>query len=641
MKATAQFENPEQQFDHLVDTFDTHFLADIADEISGFVYQMRDDKYNSIKQIVDERLNPLRELFQSNDPKQDRKMRTISFIEKAHPNDLMQAIQKIVSLDHLFDEHKRFVETMASRAHGKGYLKYHLDPQLKSFIQSGINATANKARTALEEYAHAIKDFADLLHKIKDSVGEKTFLRMGASILGGLAGGIFGSVIAREITSSLLSDEDKIIHFSNQILHKWESFAEAFDELIKSFEYSYLHMVATLFGGALLQFDQELRKANLYMDQLSMVDYNFTVSFNETQLQKIKTWAEKSAQEIEKHMKGRNIEEALLASNRFYQAVQSNPLLKEVPISEQFDLIYLANLYKYAVLVMKASEIKMKDELEFLSLVKEIYTQMPYMVHDDDLKAIGAPLHTELILEWIHVSLKHNRDNDLYALLDYGLAMLDRSAHTGFYNGEQGYEHAATDLETILYTLAHFLKETQKSEHAFVQRFTDLKFFPRISSFKELKRRYAVYSHDSFLKFTTKIIRLATTFSILRPVLRKKLGVAVSVVVLILLVGYVGYSQHEKIQSWLIPAKQSVAAEAPVLSLQDQVIDYLIVTTHQANIRVQPSLDAKAVSVVDHLDRLEYSNEQQEDVEGRLWYKISLPNGQFGWISSKTVEWDN
>ncbi|RJE86254.1 hypothetical protein D3P07_19470 [Paenibacillus sp. 1011MAR3C5] len=636
MNAAVQFEKPNEQFQAMLDTFTDRLPAEVAEELTAFVYHMRDEKYNHIKQIVDERLNPLNELFQRNDPKMDRKMRTILFIEKTNPNDMMQAIQKMVSLDPLFDGHKQFIETMASRNHGARYTRYQLDPQLKSFIQSGIHATANTAVTALKEYAHAIKAFADLLHKMKDSVGEKAFLRMGASILGGLAGGIFGSVIAREITSSLLSDEDKMIQLSNQILKKWELFAEAFDELIKSYEYSYLHITATLFGGTVLQFDRDLRKANLYMDQLSMGDYNFTVRFTEAQLLKIREWAGKSAQEIEKHMKDRKLEKALEVSEQWYQAVQHSSLLREVPFNEQFDLIYMANMYKYAVLATRALEIKGKDELEFLNLVQEIYKQMSYMVHDDDLKKIGAPQQTEIILAWTSISLKHGRAADLNVGLDYGLSMLDRSYDTGFYSGEQGYEDTAIDLETVLYMLTHFLQETYKSEHALVQKFTDLKYFPRQSALKELRSRYAVYSPDQFYKFTSKVIRLTTALSFLKPVLIRKWRVAA--VLLVLLIGFLGYSQHDKIQSWL--AKPAAVEITPVPESVEQQNDYLIVTTNQANIRVQPSLDAKAVSVVNHQDRLVYSNEQMEDEDGRLWYKVILKDGQAGWISSKTVQWD-
>lgn len=639
---TAQFSNPKEQFNQLLAAFNNHFPAHVADEITAFVYKMRDDKYDVIQQIVDNRFNRIKELTQKNDPKLDRKMRVILFIEKTNPNDLAKDIRSVISLDSFFDEYERFIETLASRDHGKVFLKYQLDPQLKQFIQSGIYSAADKAMKALEEYTRSIKEFADLLHKIKNSVGEKAFLRMGASILGGMAAGVVGSIIAREITSSLTSDEDKIIQSTNQIFIKWEQFLDVFDDLVRNYEYGYLHIVATLFGGTLLSYDKGLRKANLHIDQLSMGEYNFSVRFTEVQLHKLRSWAENSVNEIKSYIKQRNRDKALYASSRFYQAVQGNSVLREVPYSEQYSLIYMANMYKYAALVMKAVDLKANDEVAFLAMITEIYKQMPYMVYDNDLKALDVPEQTDIILEWICLSLKHGQDHDLRALLDYGLSMLGRNVNIEFYNGEQGYGHGAIDLETILYVLAHFLNENQKYEHSLIQRFTDHKYFPGLSSLTELQKRYSAFSSkDAFYKFVTKVFRLTASFNTLKPVLRRKSRRLLALTLLLLLVGYLGYSQQDKIHTWLMSFKQDAAAEAPSILTEDEDTRHLIVTTDQANIRVEPSLNSEPVIVVNQHDRLEYADEEREDNDGRLWYKVIISGGRIGWISSKTVQWTN
>ncbi|WP_308637107.1 SH3 domain-containing protein [Paenibacillus silvisoli] len=641
MKTIAPFQNAKEQFYQLRNTFDSHFPANVTEEIAAFIYKERDDKYDIVQQVIDERLIPIKELVKKNDPKLDRKMRTVLFIEKTNPNELAKDIQRIISLECLFDEYQRFIETLASRVHGRGVLKYQLNPELRQFIQSGIHSTASRVKEALEEYARAIKDFAHLLHQIKSSVGEKAFLRLGASVLGGMAGGLFGSVIAREITSSLLSDKDKIIQSTNQVFEKWEQYLEAFSDLIIEFEYSYLHIVATLFGGTLLQYDKEFRKANLHIDQLALGDYNFAIGFTSTELQKVRSWADNAILEIKGYMKERHTDKALEASNRFYQTVQSSSLLREVPYSEQYSLIYLANLHKYAVLTTKAEELRASNEIGFIAMLIEIYKQMPYLVHNEDLKQIGAFQQTDIILHWIRLCLKYGNIEALPVLLDYGLLMQKRGSNSEFYNGEQQSEHRNNDLEKILFLLGLFIKDSQKVEHPFIVRCAELKYVPRLSAIKDLRNRYTAQAGtDQFSKFMVKAARIKTLVNVIKPIFRRKFRAAVSVILLLVLVGYAGYSQQEKVQSWLATISKEIAkGEDPSVPLVSNEIHYLVVTTPQANVRVEPSLQAKPVSIVNQKDRLEYANEKREDEERRIWYKIALLDGRAGWISSKTVQW--
>lgn len=523
MSTLAPFSHPKQQFDDLLQAFHAHFPPDVAAEVEAFVYHMRDQKFGKIEEIMKSRMAKMDKLTAANHPGMDRRQRVIRFIETANPSDLVQELQKTLELDELFAEHMRFIEALAAREHGKGFASYQLDPQLRRFIQSGVVATAAKTKASLEQYAQAIRVFADLLQSIKSSVGEKAFLKMGASIVGGMAGGLFGSIAAREIVSSLMSDEDRIVRATTLIMQKWVQYTDDFVDLVDEFEHSYVHIAATLFGGTIMQFDKELRKAGLYIDQLFMVDYDFTISFEEQRRLKIVKWAGQTAGRIQQLVRERNTDKALEASLQFYRTVHSDSLLREVQYTERHNLIYVANIHRYAALAMKAFELEAKDELSFLAVIADVYKQMPYMVHDRDLVDIGALTQTDVLLEWIRVSLKHGRLDDLKVLLDYGAAMLERNANVQFYNGEQGYEHTPLDLETILYMVTHFLKDQGGNGHQLEQLFTDAKYFPATASLKTLKTKYsaAYMRKDSFYTFVKRVIRLTSFLAVFKPLLRK------------------------------------------------------------------------------------------------------------------------
>lgn len=647
-KTTQVNKSSREQFHQLLDLFDKEFMPDVAGELTAFIYKMRNVKFEAINELINHQKNSLDELTENNDPtKLDRKTKFKLLIEKINPNDLAKDMEKMLSLDHLFEEHRLFIEKLGLKDYGKGLLKYQLDPQMRHFIKSEIYKLTDETLKALKEYAKSVKDFAALLDKINKSGGEKALVKMGASILGGSVGGIFGSLAARGIASSLMSSENKIIHSTDLIAKKIENYDNALSDFLVNFEYAYLHTVATLFGGTLLHYEKEIRTANLYINNLSMLEYNFTVSLKESVLKKVKLWSGNCINEIKNYIAHGDTNKALDASNKFYQVVQNNAVLKIVDYSKKYSLIYLANLYKYSALVLKANELKAKDEILFLEMITEVYKQMPYVVHDEDLKILGVPEQTDILLEWIQLSLKHNKEDQLTILLDYGQIMFGRILNYEFFSGELARENRKIDLETVLYMLTVFIEDKQNYKHPIMQLYLEIKYCPSISSHRELERRYAVFMrNDKFHRYIKKMFFPAIAGRTVRiikilllPIYKKKTRKIILAVLLLMLVGGFEYSQHEKIQSWMTSVKQTVE-DIPSLFIKKTEIRYLTITTPQANVRIEPSLDSESLYVLNQQDQLEYADEQHQDIDGRLWYKVYLLDERIGWISSKTVQWD-
>ncbi|WP_160036755.1 SH3 domain-containing protein [Paenibacillus sp. An7] len=648
MSTIAETDNsPREQFYELLDLFDKEFLPDVSSEISAFVYKMRNHKFDLIEELINNRIRPINDLVKQGDPKLDRKARFMLFIEKLKPNDLAKDLEKMLSLDQLFDEYERFIKRLGSKEYGKALLKYQLDPHLKLFLKSEIYKLADEPLRVLKEYAKSVEDFAALLDRIRNSVGEKRFFKIGASILGGSVGGIAGSLAARGIASLLMSDEDKIIRSTDRIANKYDEYDNTLSNLLVNFEYAYLHTVATLFGGTLLHYEREIRSANLYINQLNMLEFNFTICLREQQLKEVKLWAKSSIHEIKSYIAKKDTTKALEASNKFYQVVQNNPVLKMVAFGEKFSLIYLANLYKYSALVLKANELKSENELSFLGMITEVYKQMPYMVHDEDLKALGVTEQTDILLEWIQLCFKHNKEDQLTVLLDYGQIMFGRILKYEFFSGELTRENCKIDLEIILYILTTFVEEKQHYTHPIMELYLEIKYAPSISSLREMERRYTVFKrNDKFHSYIKKVffpLIAGRTVRIIKisllPLYNKKTRGIILAVLLLILVGGLGYSQHEKIQSGMTSFKQTVK-DFPSVFIKKAEIRYLTITTSQANVRSDPSLDSESLYILNQQDQLEYVDEQHQDIDGRLWYKVLLLDGRIGWISSKTVQWN-
>lgn len=87
------------------------------------------------------------------------------------------------------------------------------------------------------------------------------------------------------------------------------------------------------------------------------------------------------------------------------------------------------------------------------------------------------------------------------------------------------------------------------------------------------------------------------------------------------------------------PAKQPAAPkkEEAVVEQHDTVMDSVVITAEQGNVRAQPSIDAKVVASGEGYTYYEYLREKVKTADGRTWYKVDYGSGT-GYISSAVAE---
>lgn len=67
----------------------------------------------------------------------------------------------------------------------------------------------------------------------------------------------------------------------------------------------------------------------------------------------------------------------------------------------------------------------------------------------------------------------------------------------------------------------------------------------------------------------------------------------------------------------------------------------IFVLPERSLIRLNPSLSASVVTVVEKGTSLKHLNEEKVDKDGRLWFKVETEEKQRGWISSRIIKFEN
>lgn len=67
----------------------------------------------------------------------------------------------------------------------------------------------------------------------------------------------------------------------------------------------------------------------------------------------------------------------------------------------------------------------------------------------------------------------------------------------------------------------------------------------------------------------------------------------------------------------------------------------MIVLPERAHVRSGPSLEADVLTVVDAGDTLVTKNEEETDIDGRVWMHVETKSGHQGWISSRIIKLEN
>lgn len=124
-------------------------------------------------------------------------------------------------------------------------------------------------------------------------------------------------------------------------------------------------------------------------------------------------------------------------------------------------------------------------------------------------------------------------------------------------------------------------------------------------------------------------------YNIFRVFFRRTLKLLLLAVLL-----YIPITYNAEIKGWLVEQFSSDGIEE--YDYQDEGEEYyyryLTVTAEAANIRELPDLNSAIVTEVIYNEQLLYLEEEQYDIEDRLWYRVQTDTGYEGWISSKIVQ---
>jgi len=327
-------------------------------------------------------------------------------------------------------------------------------------------------------------------------------------------------------------------------------------------------------------------------------------------------------------------------------------------INDKHSLMYIANLYKFAAISSKAMQIKEICENHYLEFMSEVYRQMPMVIFDYDLRNIGVPTQTELLMHFISICLKQDRYDLFTFLFDY-IEKMNRRVDKGELFAGEDFEEVDTS-QVLLRMLGQFCFDRYKMKHSAILSLNDVTIPSEFV--KELIKDYKPIGgkKDRFYKYMVGYlvggiigeklnailspiwsIGSLTAKTVFRPIrsvgswiVKHKL--VIGIIMLFAFIGLLVLSKKFFAESVQTQDVQETIVQKPF----NQPIKYLVVTTSQANVRSEAKLNSNVVTVVNQNEKLKYLNQVAQDQEGITWYKVETNQGKEGWISSKIVNWE-
>lgn len=626
------FEDPNRQYDQLKGQLYKNLSKDVAEEIEAFVQIKTTEKFDSLWKILNRRFERLNELYESdseNDSKEEQNKKIKRFFDLTNPKYVTDELKVIIEFDEIEKDFKAVIDTLAKGEHGKLFLRYKFDSNLFGFLKHGLLVELKNLASKLEVYTEQIGQHVILLQEINDSKKTKGAIKGGLTALSLIVGVPFLGTAAGKLMGA--NDEAKQTDSLKKVFGKWDDYTDQLRVFLEDLEYRYRHILMTLYGGTLLRVNEQFRSFHLELEWLNLKTNDYGLCLTEEEIKRVKNWVNETTSGMDELLATNKVKEALHVSNRFFHFVSDNPIMSRTVVQREKSVMYLANLYKYAALTKKVEELDAEKGNE---LIVEIYRQLPLFVHDADLESIKITTQTKMLSKLIHRCLEDKNEDQLVIFLEYFQRMVKRGERENIYIGEDGRK--ADESFVIFYLLSVFVEEVLKKESPTSGFFKD--YFVKYKYVRKLRKYYVENCGiDKFSKMLGQAQFISGTMTLFSPIIKPfvrytKRSIAIMLLIVLATVGYVQKDAIvEKTSAFFTNDKDEEVTSEPVVRYVKLMVD-------QANVRMSPNLDAKIIAVLELGTSMEYLETEQKDADGRTWYKVGLPDGNVGWISSKIVE---
>ncbi|MFD1739540.1 SH3 domain-containing protein [Bacillus salitolerans] len=639
---TNVFLHPKQQYEKIQRELQIHLLPEVAEEVEAYVQHKCEEQFQVIHGTLSARYDALRkyvyEPLQKVESKEEFHECIRQFFTYTNVTDVIEELKELFILDHLQEDYESFLEGMSKNEYGKIFQHLSFDRSIFVFLQQGLLSDLDQLSDQLTEYALAVKAYSELLQKMKSQAAGRTFAKIGASIFGSLIAGPFGAFAARGMMSSFYDENSRIGQAMEEVDEAWNAYTDSLIAFLNDFEVKYRHVMMAMYGGVMLKANHHFTSYKMEFSALATLSQNYELCLVKDEEAKTVKWANETISTIQALFNQKEYTKALQIADPFFHYVNQSPVLGRTIVKENRSVKYFAHLMKFSAIGFYINETKKTNLQKAIEMIHELFKQNPMILQDSDIQNIGAPTQTELGMFFVHQSLGEKKLDRLETLLDYMQRILDRWTEGGTEPGEQVSD--VDEFPSFMIALCAFLEEKKKWKHPIIDASKQAIITP--SSIRQTKKQYSQFGgKDAFSRYLSVGVVTVPLFYglglLVRPffALGKMLSfkkVAIASIIAVVAIGL--YVKRDYLLAF--GGNLFLKSEEPTSGEPVEIDTYLTITTDSANIRDIPSLqDSNVVTVVSSGSELLFLNEEMEDEEGRLWYKIEAPDGVIGWISSK------
>jgi|GEM_PF-3338718 len=622
------FTNPAEQIHTMENRLQHELHTEVASEILAYVEVKSQKKYELIVDILIRRIHDINAIYETEtETKEQYFERMQKFLMLTNPADLAAELKKTFIFNEIESSYKEILHAFSETGYGKFFLRYQFDEKAFSLLKQGILSHIEEVNKSLTDYSSVVSEHIQLLRSIKANQGFKTAFRIGTKLAGAALLGPLGSIGGGLLAKAVTNDEDAINRSYGRVLAQWDQHVEVLDKFLLDLRTNFKHILLTMVGGLFIRVNQDLKSLHVAITDLSLEEFGIVYSFSDEKQQYFKKWMQKQTAGIEELLKNGKYSEAVKVSNKLYDYINHLDLLKFNLYKDGKSYIYTAYLYNFSTTSTIIWGNKDNKE-EFLSAINQLFESHSILLQEKDLKELGVPTQFDLACQCIkYWSEKEGLNKQIRIFPDFLLRIIRRYEQTGYYLGEQQDGDFFFDLVVSIGKML-YLNKTQK-QYEFLLRNVGIpvnRLKPLIQAYQNLTGN----EKDELVDFMNGMIFSARFWVVIKPLSR------IMFFVLLIAVSIWG------INSVVFPAVQNLmdGSEREVIQSEKNQRYLTVESEDGANIRTQPSLQAKIIVAVPLRTKYQIIDEK-EDSDNRIWYKVSFREGETGWISGKIVSVSN